>query len=382
MEIRKWATAGVLLSTAFALLAAAPAASPRKTAIIVQNRAGAALNDKVTFLEDLVIGKAREKEFAIVSREDVIKALKVYPTDQPGEPDRNSLGTKLDRLLSDNTSALRLAQNMNTDFILFVSLGSLGQTTRKFRDDSLGIAVNNTLHTLRLTYKLTEGVTGSSLGGDSVTESKTIRQSPNLVIETDDVINELLEKAAVKVADGLAAKAANFKPAALPGRVEISIAAGVKDLQGNEISLPDIRITEDNQLVKGDRTLPVQASATIEMDGFALGTTPAKIKVLPGAHKLRLTRPGFDDVELTINATEGLSLSPTMQMSAAGYARWKDIRTFLNALDMSRLLTDARAEEIRGNAQRLRQSGFLVDFRVNTTEAPKIIEKKSIYSVD
>jgi hypothetical protein len=180
----------------------------------------------------------------------------------------------------------------------------------------------------------------------------------------------------------LAAKAAQFKVPATAGKVEISIAAAVKDLNGNEISLPDVRMTEDNRLVQGDKSLPVQASATIEIDGFATGTTPAKLKVFPGAHKLRLTRSGFTDVELTINATEGLALTPTMQLNEEGYRRWKDIREFLDKLDTNRKLTDARVEEIRGNAQRLRQSGFLVDFRVNTKEAPKINQKRSIFSFD
>ncbi len=128
--------------------------------------------------------------------------------------------------------------------------------------------------------------------------------------------------------------------------------------------------------------LPVQASATIEIDGFAMGTTPARIKVFPGAHKLRLTRPGFTEVELTINATDGLALNPTMQLNDEGYRRWKDIRGFLDKIDTNRKMTDALAEEIRGNAQRLRQSGFLVDFRVNTKEAPKIVQKRSIFSLD
>jgi hypothetical protein len=163
--------------------------------------------------------------------------------------------------------------------------------------------------------------------------------------------------------------------------VEISITAAVKDLSGNEITLPDVSLNENNQLVKGDRSFPVQASATIEIDGFAVGTTPAKLKVFPGAHKLRLTRPGFGDVELTINATEGLALTPTMQLNDEGYRRWKDIREFMDKLDTNRKLTDARVEEIRGNAQRLRQSGFLIDYRVNTKEAPHMHFWRSIYSL-
>jgi hypothetical protein len=152
----------------------------------------------------------------------------------------------------------------------------------------------------------------------------------------------------------------------------------VKDLVGNEVSLPDLRLNEDNKIIQAGPALPIQASATIEIDGFAMGTTPARIKVFPGAHKLRLTRPGFEDVELTINATEGLSLNPTMQLNEEGFRRWKDIRGFLDKMDTNRKLTDAYAEEIRGNAQRLRQSGFMV----NTKDAPQIHVHRSIFSLD
>ena len=379
------AVAVMLLPVAPALRAAendaAPGAAPRKTAIFVQNL-DPKLNSKVPFLEDQVASRVGGKDFAVISRADVLNAVKVYPTEQAAAPDRNSLGTKLDQLLSDNSSALRLAQNMGADFILFVSIGSLEKSVRKFKDDAIGVQTENTIHTLRTTYKVVEGYTGGALGGDAVKSAKTIRQTPNLAIEDGDVVNELLEDAAAKVAEGLASKAAQFKAPASAGKVEISIAAAVKDLNGNEITLPDVRMTEDNRLVQGEKSLPVQASATIEIDGFAMGTTPARLKVFPGAHKLRLTRPGFADVELTISATEGLALTPTMQLNDEGYRRWKDIREFLDKLDTNRKLTDARVEEIRGNAQRLRQSGFLVDFRVNTKEAPKVVQKRSIFSFD
>ena len=360
---------------------------PRKTAIFVDNRAGSSLNDKVSYLEDQVTSRASGKNFSIISREEVFKAVKVYATEAGASPgidqnqaaNRNSLGTASDRMLSDNASALRTAQNLGADFLLFVNVGSFAKETKDFTDADIGVHTKNTVYNLRGTFKVVEGITGGALGGDAFRVSKTIRQTPNLKTETDDIVNELLDSAAEKIADGLAAKAAQFVPPSQPGKVEISVACAAKDLQGNEISLPDLRLTEDGKVVDAGKTLPVQVSATVEIDGFASGTTPAKIKVAPGAHKLRLTRPGFETIDLTINAAEGLALNPTMQMSEDGFRRWKEIRNFLNGLDTSRKLTDAAVEEIRGRAQMLRQSGFLVDYRVNTTGATPLVSYKSIY---
>lgn len=421
LGIGGWVAACLLPASSMAAEAAAKA--PRKTAIFVENRAGRSLDNKILFFEDQVSARAAGKNFAIISREEVLKAVKVYPleqsspqavaaqasvegitvkgpasslttskskaevaiatpADQNEAANRNSLGVRADRILSDNSSALRLAQSMGADFLLVVAVGSYAREVKNFEDPSIGIKVQNIVYNLRGTYKVVEGVTGGALGGDAFRTSKTVRQTSNLQTGDEDTVNALLEEAAGRIAEGLEAKAAQFVPLAQSGKVEIAITCGVKDLAGNEVTIPDIRLTEDNKMVKAEKEIPVQASATIEIDGFALGTTPSTIKVAPGAHKLRLTRPGFTDVELSIIAAEGLRLSPTMQMSAEGFERWKNIRDYLNKLDITRKVTDAQAEEIRGNAQRLRQSGILVDYRVNTTEAPKVVYKRSIYSID
>lgn len=358
--------------TALGSFGAEPAA-PRKTAIFVKNTAGDALNDKVAFLEDQVASRVGGKDFAVISRDDVISAIKVYPTDQPAPADRNALGSKLDRLLSDNSSTTRLAQNLGADFVLLVSIGSLGKTTNHLKLDGLGVETINVIHNLRGTYKVIEAVTGAALGGGPVKATKTIRNTAGAQTGSDDVVNELLEDAATQVAEGFLAKAATFKATTAPDKVEISIACSPKDVEGHEVSLPDLRLNENNEVTKGEKMLTAQVSATIEIDGLALGTTPARIKIAPGLHKLRLTRPGFTDVEQTINGVNGLTLNLTMQMSPEGFQRWKQVRDFLDHLDLSRKLTDAQVKAIEGYAQMLRQSGI----RVDTTEGLKVY--KSLY---
>ena len=277
---------------ALGAIAAEPAPAPRKTAIFVKNTAGDGLNDKVAFLEDQVASRVGGKDFAVISREDVINAIKIYPTDQPAPADRNALGTKLDRLLSDNSSTTRLAQNMGADFVLLVSIGSLGKTTNHLKLDGLGVETSNVIHNLRGTYKMIEAVTGGALGGGPVKATKSIRSTASSQTGSDDVVNELLEDIATQVAEGFMAKAATFKATTAPDKVEISIACAPKDVEGHEVSLPDLRLNENNEVTKGKKMLTAQVSATIEIDGIAMGTTPARIKIAPGLHKLRLTRPG------------------------------------------------------------------------------------------
>ena len=128
----------------------------RKILIIVENRAGANLNDKISVLEDLVSSRVAGKGFSVVSRDVAVNALKTYPTlgvtattksattgKLTSAPDHITAKaeleqtdsahlaatpdtTGLDQALSDNPSALRLAQNLNVDYILIPSITSDG----------------------------------------------------------------------------------------------------------------------------------------------------------------------------------------------------------------------------------------------------------------
>jgi len=403
----------------------APASKARRTAIFVWNHASAAqFNEKLPALEDQVSSQLSGKEFTIMSREEIMKAVKVYPIepsrlgvrsvrssvevasatalgggslanataarssqevivampeDQNEAANRNSLGTVADRLLSDQTSALRLAQAMGAQFMLFVNVGTFGKETVSINRSDIGVSTKNTTYNLRGTYKLVEAYTGGGISGATFKCSRAIRQTESVQVETDDLVNQLIEDAAAKVATGVLAKAAEYEIPKSPDKVAVLINAYAKDLVGNEVQLPQVRLSEGGVAGKPDM-FPALVSATIEIDGFAMGTTPATIKLFPGSHKLRLLRPGFQPVDQYFLASEGLELSPSMWMNDAGFQRWKEIRDFLNKLDTRRQMTDAQVKVLEGYAQYLRQSGFMVnikqtsDIKVDTKEAPKITE--------
>ena len=56
------------------------AAPLRKVAIIVENRAGAQLNDKVAVFEDLLSSRIAGKGYTLISRDVTVNALKTYPS--------------------------------------------------------------------------------------------------------------------------------------------------------------------------------------------------------------------------------------------------------------------------------------------------------------
>ena len=333
----------------------------RKIAIIVQNRGSAELNDKVPVLEDLVDSRVAGKGFSVISRDDVTRSLKNYST---GKDPNGELGA-LDRSLEDNSSALRLAQNLGADYILVPSIVSLGAEKKNYSGN--GINTLNITHKLRVTYKIVEAGQGGAVRGGAFTSEKTIRQTPDLQTESSDVINELLDDAAEQLADAIVQNAPSL-PAevAKAAMVNFNVSCSMTDPRQQPILVSALGITADNHVVLTNQPIAVQAmDVTVELDGVALGSAPGSFQGRPGLHKIRLSREGFDPWERTVNIYEGQNLRVALQMSDAGYARWADTTAFLATLDANRKLTDAEVKRIEGIAEFFKNSHYRVDTKEN-----------------
>ena len=271
--------------------------------------------------------------------------------------------TRLDQALSDNSSALRLAQNLGADYLLVASITSFG--TEKRTDNELKTV--NVINTLRVSYKVLEAVQGGSLIGDTVKVSKTTRFTENSQTENSGIIDDLLDEAATQVAENAGRKQSTIAAASVqPKLVEITVSCGMQDLAQLPVSVPDIRVLDDGTLFVSTNHLGIQVlDATVEMDGIAVGSAPGQFKVRPGLSKMRITREGFRDWERTVNCSEGQKFNVALQMSESGYARWKDNTLFLFGLETGKKLTDATVTVMQGFAQTLRQSGYRVDTKTD-----------------
>ena len=338
-----------------------PRDAQRKIAIIVENRADGGLNDKVPVLEDLVSSRVAGKGFTVISRDVVTRSLKNYST---GKDPNGELGT-LDRSLEDNSSALRLAQNLGADFILVPSIVSLGTEKKSYAGN--GIATLNITHRLRVSYKIAEANEGGAVRGGAFVSEKTIRQSAGLQVEDTDVINELLDDAADQLAAAMVESAKSL-PAqvAKAALVNFSVSCSMADPRQQPVLISALGITADNHVVITNQPVVMQAmDVTVELDGVALGSAPGSFKGRPGLHKLRLSREGFDNWERTVNIYEGQNHYVALQMSAAGYARWADTTSFLATLDANRKLTDAEVKRLEGIAEYFKNSHYRVDTKEN-----------------
>jgi len=449
-----------LLAAGPLFAADAPTAPPlRKVAIIVENRAGAQLNDKVSVFEDLLSSRIAGKGYSVISRDVTVNALKTYPSvgvamsaqstakasadaashthataatsarekleqgtalraraEDASGPSAGSLDlsradsskytggqtnlgsefsqgsasmelaqsgsakfdatpdtTKLDQALSDNTSALRLAQNLGADFILIPSLTTYGTEKKTYNGD--GISTVNVTHTLRVSCKIVEAGEGGAVKGGMATATKTLRQTGNLQVDSSEVVNDLLDDAAGQLADLLVRDAKSLPAEVAKGKqVEFSIACSMTDIKEQPITVPNVQVTADKRVAKTSAPIEVEPlDVTVELDGVAIGSAPGTFQAYPGLHKLRLSREGFKDWERTVNIYAGQKLRVAMQMSDAGFARWQENLAFLQLLQDDRKLTDAEVKRIEGIAKFFSESHY----RVDTKENVKIY--KSLY---
>lgn len=366
---------------------------PRKAAIFVENRAGPMFNEKINVLNDLLTSRITEKGFSVINREDAINALKTYSSTEVTAASATAVSAKVqtpagqevlsgaigkasvaevsatplmiraDQALSDGSSALRLAQNLGADYLLVASITSFGTEKRAFDDGNLKTA--NIVYTLRVSYKVLDGIQAGSLVGDTVKTTKTIRFTENSQTEDSGIIDDLLDDVAMQVAENAGKKQSMISAAsALPDFVNITVSCGMQDLANLPISVPDIRVLDDGSVVVSTNLLGVQVlDATVELDGIAVGSAPGQFKVRPGLSKLKITREGFKDWERTVNCTEGQKFNVALQMSVEGYERWKNNTTFLFGIETGKKLTGGTVDMMQGLAQALRQSGYRVDAR-------------------
>jgi len=368
--------------------------------ILVDNRAGQEYNEQVVRFEDLIGAQVGSDVLSVISREDVVRAQRIYDAERPtastaatapnvnvdaltrmrqavfsatavpAERISGTATTTEDWKTLRNSTALNLARMIGADLILAATLDSVSTEITAYTGN--GIKMKRRIVTLRGTYKLLDLNQGNTLISAPLKTVRSFRETEGLKVEVSDVCAELMEKAAETVAKDVRAKAEQIRTLPTDERMDVLIACTSRDLQGNDVTFPDLRVTEDGKVLTTETPLTVQITATVELDGVLVGTSPCTIKVRPGLHKIRILAPGFADYAGNANVAPGMKeLNVTLQMTDAGFARWQDVRQFLQnlsadkkileaALQKDRTLTDAQVDYIKGQAEMYRNSHFRI----------------------
>ncbi len=341
-----------------------------RAAIFISNRAGESFDSKIMALEDLVTARITDRGMEVLSREAIADAMRAF---DPAVASAKRPADSLDAKLTEQSSALRLAQGLGADYLLIASITSIGDRERALNAYGVNSVTKET--TLRLTYKILDGNTGGSLTADAIKVTAGTRQTENAAERNDDLLNDLFDQASEKLADSLSGRIAQRRIA--PVSTAAALVSLTIDIEAADLYVPDVRIDEEHTIRISESRLKIAPlQVTVEIDGVAVGTAPGTIQVRPGFSKLRLSREGYRPWERTINAVNGQTLHVSMELTDAAFARWKEATAFMNDLKNGAKLTDAQVKVLEGQAQMLRQSGFKVD----TKDAPQInIRHNSIF---
>ena len=157
----------------------------KKIAIFTANRAEKEFNEQMPIFEDMLIAQISDLGFEVISREVVLSAV--------GDLLKKSEKNKLDALLDEQTSTLRLSQNLGADYILFATFMGMDRETRHV--NARGVEYDNYTYTLRASCRILDGNTGASLTANMVEPSRTIQQTKYSQTVSEGVVRELLGKA-------------------------------------------------------------------------------------------------------------------------------------------------------------------------------------------
>ena len=325
--------------------------SAYRCAVVVKNRTTQVPDEQVTALEDQLAALLADRGFSLIRREDVLNAVSTLSSAGPNASD-DPLGSELDSMLSDNTSALRLAQNLDADYLMTASMSSFNSETRRF--EGYGTDREVAEYTLRTSLAIIGRASGGAKTGDVIVASVKRPASENLFIE-GDVTDGLITETARKAADALAMRASAGRvdaPEQLAAAEPFYINATMAD-----ITFPEVVRDENGDYVLTANNFPMQAfGVVVEMDGIVVGSTPGPFNVAGGLHKVRLRRDGFQDWEGTVNVREGAPLAIMMQMTPEFREQFMEQAEFFNNLKRDEKLTDAEIEVLRGYAEFLRNS--------------------------
>ncbi len=340
-------------------------------AIFVKNRPADVSAEKVMVLEDYIAAQVDKFCFTTVSREDTLNAVARFATAGANVGTNGDPAKDLDRILSDETSALRLAQQMGVDYILIASITAY--INDRQQTEAYGATTDIRSAQLDVTYRLLGRVQGQVITSDSVTATEKVRQSPNLKQERD-LIDVVIRRCAQEIGESLGkrcAEATVTSPSTLPAEVPFRIVCTMQDM-----TIPGV-VTDSatgRYVVSGVNWNLVPTNAAVEIDGLVVGNSPETLNVFPGLHKVSITCEGFRPWKRTINVRPGMNLTVPLQLTDEGLIRWRSQLEFIQNLTEKQQLVDAEVDRIRATAEYIRNSRMVLDIQdsttINTNQAP------------
>jgi hypothetical protein len=353
--------------------------SQRKAAVFVFTREPKVGVQQAKILEDLVAARVAKLGFATLTRDVVVdsisKAMK-QPEAEITQKDKSQLEQfaaalqkpdkvekSLEDQLDEQSSMMRLAQTIGADVIVIATIESFGTEKRIFNGNELApVATTTIFNNLLVSYRLAYVASGAAVAGDSVRVTRAWRESESLTRETDDLLNDMFDEAATKLAEKITA--ANQEVKEVPKVQATGVQFNIKPVLpgGTPMQLP----TYENGDVK--LSVSVTVAADVTMDGVSVGSVPGELRFATGLHQILIQAEGFKPWKRFVTISEGQKFDILLEMTPEGYEKWKENITFLSDLSRKTKLTDAEVKQMEAKAEAMRKAGLIVTIGNNGME--------------
>ena len=351
----------------------------RKAAVFVFTREPKVGVQQAKILEDLVAARVAKLGFATLTRDVMVdsisKAMK-QPEAEMTQKDKSLLEQfaaalqkpdkvekSLEDQLDDQSSVMRLAQTIGADIIVIATIESFGTEKRIFNGNELApVATTTIFNNLLVSYRLAYAASGAAVAGDSVRVTRAWRDSESLTRETDDLLNDMFDEAATKLAEKITA--ANQEVKEVPKVQAAGVQFNIKPVLpgGTPMQLP----TYENGDVK--LSVSVTVAADVTMDGVSVGSVPGELRFATGLHQILIQAEGFKPWKRFVTISEGQKFDILLEMTPEGYEKWKENITFLSDLSRKTKLTDAEVKQMEAKAEAMRKAGLIVTIGNNGME--------------
>lgn len=354
----------------------------RRVAIFANNNAGKEFDDALPRILDQVAAQAAGENFEFIDHRDALMAIQAMPDavktaegvaqqagvemlqaginrSQGNRSNKNlgGSGTTMDERLLAQSSIVQLAQQLDADYIMRISLDRFDKSVR---DRKFGEARwLETTYTLSATYKLMD-FGGYSIGGNTLRVKRSEKKGEDDRSQMGAFADGLDEEVAEKLAKEMIARAAIWRKSSLTkSKIPVFFDTLAMSMDNQPMYVPQFD-TNQAQVVLGTQ-VPARIAALVEVDGVTVGTTDCEVPLTPGVHKVRFYSDGHDDVTMTINAREGLKIVAPMRITEGEMERIQKLQSFINDLTLKRKFGEAEVKVLEGEAEKLRNSHIRID---------------------
>jgi hypothetical protein len=284
----------------------------------------------------------------------LLKEIGDFVRTERGEP---VPARSLEEKLSKQTSAMRLAQSLGANMILFATIQSYGYEKRIFKGNEIApVATVTHYHNLRVSYRLGFSADGVSVAGDQIKVTRAWRESSSIKRETDDLLNDMIEEAASKLSKQILAANRTIKEVPKINGVGVSFSVKPALPGGAVLQLPKY---EDEDIKMEVET---SVAADVLIDGISIGAVSSNMRVASGLHQIAVQMDGYKPWKRFVNVSEGQKIQVTLEMTQDGFERWKETIDFFQEMSKNKKLTRAEMKLLEAKAEALKKAGLVVNF--------------------